>query len=336
MTDKVQKSSAPVQRPSAPVLSISLRPSNLDEIVGQDEIVRALKAQFESGRIPHFFLITGPPGSGKTSIARIIAVMLQHEDPLDPENEDLPLSKYDIKEINASDKNGVDDIRELLETIRYKPHLPSLAKVYILDEAHQLTNAAQNALLKDTEDTPNHVFFIFCTNNDSKILPTLKRRSYTINTHGISKEAAHKLLLNAKKKAGFKSELKDLEDTLVEHEIDTPGLILKAAEKYFSGASALDSIFGSGSEGAIDTKKLCQVLLKGDWKSASPILKTITKDDIVMVRNCILGYFKAVLFNTGSVKLAQAMKIIGEEVFDLPSFLANIAIACETLKKTTA
>jgi DNA polymerase III subunit gamma/tau len=312
------------------VLSISLRPQKLDDVVGQDDIVKTVKTQFESGRVPHFFLIVGPTGSGKTTLARIIALMLQHKDPL-KDKIDYSISKYDIKEINASDKNGVDDIRELLETIKYRPLQPSLAKVIIMDEAHQLTTAAQNALLKDTEDASEHLYFIFCTNNDSKILPTLKRRAYILNTHGIDKEATGKLLLTAKKKIGFKGDLAELKEALEEYEVDSPGLILQATEKYFSGMSAIDSVFGSGSEGSVDTKKLCNLVLKGNWKDASVILKSLKKEDIVMTRLCILGYFKTVLLNSGSVKIAQAMKIISEDVYDLPTFLANLCIACNTI-----
>jgi DNA polymerase-3 subunit gamma/tau len=313
------------------VLSISLRPQKLDEIVGQDDIVKIVKSQFESGRVPHFFLIVGPTGSGKTSLARIIAVMLQHKNPL-KDKIDYSISKYDIKEINASDKNGVDDVRDLLETIRYKPLHPSLNKIVIFDEAHQLTTQAQNALLKDTEDTPEHVYFIFCTNNDSKILATLKRRAYIINTHGIDQPSIHKLLVLAKKKAKFSGEFKELEEALIEHEITSPGIILQITEKFFNGADIMDCIYGT-SEGSIDTKKLCQLLSKGDFKSATVILKSLTKEDIVMVRNCILGYFKAILLNSGSIKIAQAMKIIGEDCnYELPLFLANLALASDYLK----
>jgi DNA polymerase-3 subunit gamma/tau len=314
------------------VLNISLRPQQLDDIIGQDDIVKSIKSQFESGRIPHFFLIVGPTGSGKSTIARIIALMLQLKNPL-KDKIDYSISKYDIKEINASDKNGIDDVRALIDIISQRPLSPSLSKVIIMDEMHQLTTPAQNALLKDTEDVKDHVFFIGCTNNDSKILPTLKRRAYIITTHGIDQSAVKKLLLVAKKKTGFKGEIKELEDALIENEITSPGLILQSAEKYFNGFSATDSVSGPSS-GSVDTKKLCQILLKGDWKGASPILKTMTKEDIVMVRNCVLGYFKAVLMNTGSVKTAQAMKIIGEEplTYELPTFLANLCIACNIIK----
>jgi DNA polymerase III delta prime subunit len=258
--------------------------------------------------------------------------MLQHKDPLTDKIE-YSITKYDIKEINASDKNGVDDIRELLETIRYKPLYPSLSKVIVMDEAHQLTTQAQNALLKDIEDTPDHVYFIFCTNNDSKILATLKRRAYIINTHGINQPAIHKLLVLAKKKANFKGDTKELEEALIENEINSPGLILQATERFFSGANIIDCIFGGGAEGSIDTKKLCQLLSKGDFKSATVILKTMTKEDIVMIRNCLLGYFRVILLNSGSVKIAQAMKIIGEDCnYELPLFLANLALASDVLK----
>lgn len=316
------------------ILSVSLRPNKLDDVIGQDDIVDIIKTQFKSKRVPHFFLIVGATGTGKTSLARIIALMLQQPDPLSSKVDyNVPLSKYDIKEINASDKNGVDDIREILELIKYKPLQPSLAKVFILDEAHQLTTPAQNALLKDLEDTPKHVYFIFCTNNDSKILATIKRRAYTINTHGINEKGLSKLLSAAKKKTGFKEDTSEFEQALLENEITSPGLILQATEKYFSGADISDAIYGVGPETSVDTKKLCNLLSKGNWKEAVPILKTITKEDIVMIRNFILGYFKAILLNSGSVKIAQAIKIIGEECYDLPTFLANLCIACNTLKE---
>ena len=156
------------------VLSISMRPENLEEFLCTDT-VEIVKKQFESKRIPHFFLLVGESGSGKTTLARIITMKLQNTNIYNT-------SKYDIKEINGSDKNGVDDVRQILNTINFKPMGPSLAKVIIIDEAHQLTTAAQNALLKDTEDTPEHVYFILCTNNDSKILAALKRRAFIIQT----------------------------------------------------------------------------------------------------------------------------------------------------------
>ncbi len=314
------------------VLSISLRPQKLDEVIGQDDIIKTIKSQFESGRVPHFFLIVGATGSGKTSLARIIALMLQHKDPL-KDKIDYNITKYDIKEINASDKNGVDDVRELLETIKYKPLLPSLAKVIIMDEAHQLTTAAQNALLKDTEDTPDHLYFIFCTNNDSKILATLTRRAYIINTHGIDQDGIHRLLFVAKKKTGFKGEIKELEEALVEYEINSPGIILQVCEKFFNGVDIMDCIFRCGSDGTADTKKICQLLSKGNWKELAPLLKNIKKEEVVMLKCMITGYFKTILLNSGSIKIAQSIKLLSEDVYDLASLFANIALVCDILKK---
>lgn len=277
------------------------------------------------------FLLGDHTVTHNTTLARIIALKLQGAE--GGEGGGHKYEKYDIKEINASDKNGVDDIRELLETIRYKPLHPSLAKVIIMDEAHQLTTQAQNALLKDTEDTPEHLYFIFCTNNDSKILPSLKRRAYIINTHGINKSAIRKLLLIAKKKSGFKGEITGLEEALVEYEIDSPGLILQAAEKFFNDVDVTNCIFSAGSDGTVDTRKLCNLVLKGNWKEASVILKLLKKEEVIMTKMCILGYFKTVLLSSGNVNIAKAMKIISEECYDLPVFLANLCIACEIVRK---
>lgn len=302
------------------VLSISMRPENLEEFLCTDT-VEIVKKQFESKRIPHFFLLVGESGSGKTTLARIITMKLQNTNIYNT-------SKYDIKEINGSDKNGVDDVRQILNTINFKPMGPSLAKVIIIDEAHQLTTAAQNALLKDTEDTPEHVYFILCTNNDSKILAALKRRAYIIQTKGLSDDNMHKLLLLASKKAGYEGSIDELEKGLIENGIRSPGLILQAAEKYFSGSKD----YVSTIEGQIDTRKFCNLMVKGDWVSLIPMISIIKKEDIFQLRNCILGYLKAVLLNTGITKyskISEAMLLVSQITYDteLPVFMATICSA---------
>src|SRR3990167_7351888 len=145
------------------------RPKTLEEVFGHKEIKESLKSLFKERTFPHAFLFSGPSGTGKTTFARIMASMLN--------------AGSDIIEINIANTNGVDFIRELNEVARRSPLLGN-NKVFILDEVQQLTKEGQNCLLKLLEDSPKYSYFILCTTDPQKLLPTLKNRclSYTLKS----------------------------------------------------------------------------------------------------------------------------------------------------------
>ncbi len=321
------------------VLSLSLRPANLQDYLGQDDLVTLLENQFVSGRIPHFYIIHGPIGSGKTTLARILALALQldpalGERRLQPSEADWKsYKKYEIREINAANQNGIDDIRAMVESLRYKPIAPSRARVVIMDEAHQITSAAQNTLLTETEDVASHIYYIFCTSNISKILPALQRRAYIMCPKPLPESAIRDLLVKAAEASSATEEIAPLLKALVENGVTSPGLILQAAEKYYSGLPALESVFQNDITN-LDTMAICRAVAGGVWKDTAKLLKPMVKTDIIAVKNSVLGYLKAVLMNaTGNraLSLAKAIRSIGDDNGNdnLPVFLANVCVACE-------
>jgi DNA polymerase III subunit gamma/tau len=162
------------------------RPQDFDEVVGQEAVVRTLRNAIEHDKVRQAYLFAGPRGTGKTSLARILAKGLNCErgPTVSPDktcNSCRTIAagtSLDVVEMDAASQRGIDDIREIREHVILQP-VEGRFKVYILDEAHQLTDAAWNALLKLIEEPPPHLVFVFCTTELSKVLPTVRSRCQT-------------------------------------------------------------------------------------------------------------------------------------------------------------
>jgi len=162
------------------------RPQSFDEVVGQEAVVRTLKNAITSNQVRQAYLFAGPRGTGKTSLARILAKSLNCASgpTVTPDgtcHACLAIAagtSLDVIEMDAASQRGIDDIREIRDRVVLQP-VEGRYKVYILDEAHQLTDAAWNALLKLIEEPPPHLVFIFCTTDLSKVLATVRSRCQT-------------------------------------------------------------------------------------------------------------------------------------------------------------
>ena len=157
------------------------RPQRFEDVAGQEHIITTLKHAVEENKIAHAYLFCGPRGTGKTTIAKLLAKAVNctgSPKPCDQcENcQQITLGTHpDVIEIDAASNNGVDEIRDLIEKVKYAP-IQGKYKVYIVDEFHMMSPSASNALLKTLEEPPTHVIFIFATTEPHKILPTIISR----------------------------------------------------------------------------------------------------------------------------------------------------------------
>src|SRR5882672_7308324 len=176
------------------VLARKYRPSSFDDLIGQDAVVRTVSNAFETGRIPQAWILTGVRGVGKTTTARILARALNYELPdgsITGPTIKLPVigahcqaimeSRHiDVIEMDAASHNGVDDVRQINDAIRYAP-VSARYKVYILDEVHMLSTQAFHALLKTLEEPPPHAKFIFATTQIRKVPITILSRCQRVD-----------------------------------------------------------------------------------------------------------------------------------------------------------
>ena len=274
------------------VLARKYRPQSFEDLIGQEAMVRTLRNAFASGRIAQAYMLTGVRGVGKTTTARIIARALNYEtDTVKTPTFDMPaLGKHcteimesrhpDVVEMDAASNTGVDNIRELIESARYKP-IVARFKVFIIDEVHMLSKGAFNALLKTLEEPPEHVKFIFATTEIRKVPVTVLSRTqrFDLRRVDVPELSAHFARIVAKEGATA--------------EDDALALIARAAEgSVRDGLSLLDQAIAMGEGdvraetvramlGLADRGRIFDLLehaFRGDAKAALMALDALHRD----------------------------------------------------------
>lgn len=305
---------------TAPELYRRYRPRKLDEVVGQQEAVSALRAFAKRRQVPHAIMFTGPSGCGKTTLARIVA-------------KGLRCSDRDLQEINGADARGIDDIRQIRRFMGLAP-VGGHARVWILDECQQITHAAQSSLLKILEDTPTHCYFMLCTTDPQKMLETIRTRCTTIALGDVDDQALESLLRRV-----LEAEKKELSGAVIEkiiqHSYGSARRALVILNKAFEQKTE-DEQLAAVQKGDVRVKaeNICQVLtnLKSTWKQVCRVCNQVENSEAEQVRLQLLGYARKILLSGNEKIGGRAFLIIDElrePVFN--SGAAGIAAAAWTV-----
>lgn len=279
----------PQAEPGLP-LHLKYRPQAFPEVIGQDAVVKSLAQALGAKSRPHVFLFTGGPGTGKTTLSRILAKSLR----VSPEN---------IMEIDAATNNGIDVMRDIMAPLRYKGFGESPNKAVILDEAHMLSKQAWASLLKTVEEPPAHVYFFFCTTESGKVPEAIVTRSLAYNLRPV----------------GF-DDLMDLLEMVAKAEkldVDEATLKLVAGSANGSPRQALvmlAQVQGCSREEAVrvletpvdnaEVITLCRELVSGKltWDSAVATIKGLGDMPAESIRIIIVAYLTSCLMGSKTEK----------------------------------
>ena len=291
------------------------RPQKFSEVLGQDHIVKVLQSSIESDKIAHAYIFSGSRGTGKTSVARIFA-------------KEIGTSANDISEIDAASNTGVDNIRELNESVNTIP-FESKYKVYILDEAHMLSKGAWNALLKTLEEPPKHVIFILATTEFEKIPETVVSRCQTFSFKKPTQKVLKEVVTAIAKKEGFilESASADL-------------IALLGDGSFRDTQSILQKVMGSSKDKKISLNEVVIVTGAPKGEMINDFIRSIDEQNLELGLKSIsqaseanidlLLYFKLVLHKMRAILLLRNLKsaedMIKEEMTDTDfTFLKALA-----------
>lgn len=291
------------------VLARKWRPKSFDSLVGQDAVVRALTHALDANRLHHAYLLTGTRGVGKTTIARILAKALNCEQGVSSAPcgvcsacQQIDAGRFvDYIEMDAASNRGVDEMVQLLEQATFLPSVGRY-KVYMIDEVHQLTAHAFNAMLKTLEEPPAHVKFILATTDPQKILVTVLSRCLQFNLRQVSPAQLARHLSNVLSGEGIPADAKALD------------LIARAASGSVRDAlSLLDQAIAHGA-GAVQADQVGQMLGTSNLTRMLAMVDALVRGDVTAVRNQTQQMALATLSFESALddlaRLAVAMQLI--------------------------
>jgi DNA polymerase III subunit gamma/tau len=280
-----------------PRLTDYYRPRSFEEVIGNIEVVRAIKSKVHSESIPGSFLITGPSGCGKTTLGRIIAAELGA---YDHNNQTMSVN---YKELDSASFTGIDTIRSIRSAMHKAPIGKGKKRVWLLDEMHQLTGNAQEALLKALEEPPSHAHFILCTTDPQKLKKTLIRRCAHFELVPVSDDVLTKLLLDILEDEGVSDVTEDSKilQRILRASDGSPGIALSHLDQIIDMTPDERANADIVSQ-QIDAEviELARALHStNNWKTVAKILKKLKGTDPETIRRIILGYASSVHLSKG-------------------------------------